>query len=182
MDKRYTNRSAQIKNAGFTLIELVITLAVASIMLVMAAPSATNMIANNRSSTQTNEIVTIFFLARSEAINRSAEVRVVPIDPADWSLGMSVIADTNRDGDFTDAGDTIRIISALEGKSLLTAGGVNSLSNPYVAFSSRGALQPTGDVFSFQLADPSCAGAYSHLITVATTGRVSSTRFNCTSN
>ncbi len=179
MYTRYTNSFTRVISTGFTLVELVVALAVVSILLLMAAPSSVNMIASNRLSTQTNEIITLFFLARSEAINRSAEVRVVPADPADWSLGISVVADTNKDGDFTDGVDTLRIASALEGNSLFTADGTNSLSNPYVAFNSRGALLATGDIFSFQLTDPACTGTQAHLITVATTGRASSTRISC---
>jgi type IV fimbrial biogenesis protein FimT len=179
MSTPYKNRSTQISSLGFTLVELLVALAVFSILLSLAAPSSRNMVTNSRLSTQTNEMVTFFSLARTEALKRSTEVRVIPVDSLDWSRGMSIIADANKDGDFTDPGDIIRIASALEGASSLTADGTNNLSNPYVTFNSRGALQPTGDTFSFLLSPPVCTGQQTRLITVVTTGHPSSTRQNC---
>jgi type IV fimbrial biogenesis protein FimT len=60
--------------AGFTLIELMITLSVAGVLLAIAVPSFNQMIIANRLATQSNEIVAAVSLARSEAIKRNASV------------------------------------------------------------------------------------------------------------
>jgi type IV fimbrial biogenesis protein FimT len=60
--------------AGFTIIELMITVALASILLAVAVPSFTQMIVGNRLTTQTNDMVAAISLARSEAIKRNANV------------------------------------------------------------------------------------------------------------
>lgn len=61
---------------GFTLMELMFTIAVAGILLAVAVPSFTGMIANNRLVSQSTEIVAAMNLARSEAIAKNATVRV----------------------------------------------------------------------------------------------------------
>jgi len=175
----HTKRVTGTASTGFTLVELMVALAVAAILLSLGIPSFQSTITNNRLTTQANEMVTLFSLARSEAINRRAEVRVVPVDPSDWSQGMSVIADTNKDGDFTDSEDLLRLSSPLEGESILTADASNNLTNSYIALNSRGALQPVGDTFAYQLSAPTCTGSETRLITVATTGRVSASRLDC---
>jgi len=175
----HTKRVTGTASTGFTLVELMVTLAVATILLMIATPSFLSIITNNRLTTQTNEMVTFFSLARSEAVNRRTEVRVVPTDPADWSQGLSVITDANKDGDFTDSEDLLRLSSPLEGESILTADAENNLTNPYVAFNSRGALQPVGDTFAYQLTAPACTGSETRIITVATTGRISASRLDC---
>ena len=55
---------------GFTLIELMVTLTVMAILLSIAAPSFTSLMAANRMSTQTNEFIGALNLARSEAVRR----------------------------------------------------------------------------------------------------------------
>lgn len=58
-------------HAGFTLIELMITVVVAAVLVGIAIPSFRNIIASNRLVTQTNELVGALTLARSEAITRN---------------------------------------------------------------------------------------------------------------
>lgn len=59
---------------GFTLVELMITLSIAAILLTQAVPSFTAMIANNRITSQINELVTAINMGRSEAAKRNTTV------------------------------------------------------------------------------------------------------------
>ena len=59
---------------GFTLVELIVTMAIAAIILTQAVPSFSTMISNNRLTTQTNDLVADINLARSEAIKRGLRV------------------------------------------------------------------------------------------------------------
>ena len=60
---------------GFTLIELMITLAVAVILLVIAVPSFRTMTISNRLTTTANDVVAALNTARMEAIKRNASAQ-----------------------------------------------------------------------------------------------------------
>ena len=60
--------------AGFTIIELMITVTVAAILVGIAIPSFRGIIASNRIVTQTNELVGAINFARSEAITRNSNI------------------------------------------------------------------------------------------------------------
>jgi len=64
------------KPAGFTLVELMVTLAVLAIMLSIAAPSFLGMMDDSRATTATNDLVSALQLARSEAIKQRQTITV----------------------------------------------------------------------------------------------------------
>ncbi|MGR9089573.1 MAG: GspH/FimT family pseudopilin [Gammaproteobacteria bacterium] len=66
----------QIQNAGFTIIELMLTIAIGAVLLAVAVPSYTNMVMNNCLTTKTNAIVGAMQLARSTAITVRDNVSV----------------------------------------------------------------------------------------------------------
>ena len=165
--------------AGFTLVELVIALAVLLILLAVGIPQSMSLMANNRLTSQANELVQAFSIARSEAIKRTAVVRVVPADATDWTKGWSLVADANRDGDFTDSGDLVRIGNAVPGTITMTADATNNMSNGYVAFNTRGALMPLGDTFAYQLSVSDCEGYQVRVVRVAASGQVGVSTMSC---
>ena len=61
---------------GFTLVELMVTVAVFAIVAAMAAPAMQAMVTSSRLNGATEELVTALQLARSEAIRRNARVMV----------------------------------------------------------------------------------------------------------
>ena len=61
---------------GFTLLELMATVAILALLLGIGVPSMTAFIQNNRVTTQANGLVSSFHLARSEAIKRAVPVTV----------------------------------------------------------------------------------------------------------
>jgi type IV fimbrial biogenesis protein FimT len=61
---------------GFTLIELMLTLAVAGVLIGIAAPNFTVFMKNNRLSAASNDLLRSFQLARTEAIKRQKNVVV----------------------------------------------------------------------------------------------------------
>ena len=95
-------------NAGLTLVELMVTLAVAIILFAVGIPLMDGFIAKNRSTTETNALVAALNLARSEAVKTSAPATVCAVadpdaddptcdtgDPPDWTKGFFVFLDAN---------------------------------------------------------------------------------------
>ena len=79
---------------GFSLIELMTTIAVAAVLVVLAAPSFTTLINNNRLTAQANEMVASLQHARMEAVRRNRSVTVCRTnDGAKWNSWITVAAD-----------------------------------------------------------------------------------------
>lgn len=107
------------KQHGFTLVELMIGLAIAAIVLTLGVPSFTDMVRNNRMTSQVNELVIALNLARSEAIKRGTSIDVSnAAGDSDWKDGWTV--------EVNGAGTDIRIFAAQDGDHTLVADGGQS--------------------------------------------------------
>ncbi|MGB5065269.1 MAG: GspH/FimT family pseudopilin, partial [Candidatus Competibacter sp.] len=62
------------RKSGFTLIELMITVALAAIVLTLGVPAFQETIRNNRLATTVNDFISSLNLTRSEAIKRGTRV------------------------------------------------------------------------------------------------------------
>lgn len=109
------NRHAMKTTCGFTLVELMVTLAVAAILIAMATPSFRELMMNNRLTVTTNDFVGAANLARSEAIKRGLNASVcISNDGAtcsagtQWNVGWIVWFDANNSG-TPDAGEIVRV-------------------------------------------------------------------------
>lgn len=88
-------RSKNVASLGFTLIELMVTIAIAAILLGVAIPNFSSVIISNRLTANTNEFITSLNLARSEAIKRGQHV-VVRKTGTNWEDGWQVFVDLDR--------------------------------------------------------------------------------------
>ncbi len=68
--------SQRVRARGVTLIELMVTVAVASVLAFLAAPSFQSIILNNRLSSYGSDFIASTRLARNEAIKRNAVVQL----------------------------------------------------------------------------------------------------------
>ncbi|HVK53067.1 MAG TPA: GspH/FimT family pseudopilin [Pseudoxanthomonas sp.] len=69
-------RGAGARVRGFTLLELLVTIAIVAVLATLAIPSFRSIINSNRLTAQANELVTSIQLARTEAIRRNATVQI----------------------------------------------------------------------------------------------------------
>jgi type IV fimbrial biogenesis protein FimT len=166
--------------AGFTLIELMVTIGIAAILLALALPSFTESIRSNRVSTATNQILATINLARAEALRSKSSARVCPtLDGVQcattWGekAGMLVWTDENGNNKF-DASKVKRVIEPQEGV-LTIVSGFNE-----IAFDDRGrTLDHKTRVFSIKAAQCK-TGAYNvRSFDISRTGRVNVTRGTC---
>ena len=87
------------RGAGFTLVVLMVTIAVLAILLAIGIPAFASLIAANRLTSATNELVASLQTARTEAIRRNARITVCPAAPTAtacsgaWRDGWMVFLD-----------------------------------------------------------------------------------------
>lgn len=142
------------RTRGFSLIELLITLAIATIVIMVAVPSFQAAFQSNRAATQSNELLTALMLARSEAVKRGIQVSVCSsTDQAtcaaatNWATGWIVFTDEDADGSKDLAETIIRVWDKLNGNAtLVQTGGANN-----VQYTGTGIVVAKAD-FQFRLA------------------------------
>lgn len=76
MSRRPVKSQSRKSSQGFTLVELLVTVAVIGILAVVATPSMTALVGAYRVSSTASELTAAMQIARSEAVRRNARVRV----------------------------------------------------------------------------------------------------------
>ena len=157
---------AMRKGKGFTLIELMVTVAVAAILLTVGVPSFQYILQSSRVSTQTNELVTGLSTARSEAIRRNQEVTVEPLGEA-WVGGFRLALGNDELRRFEDFGAAISL----------------DIAPDNVTFDGNGRRALSADTVRFEMQpENNCMGDMRRIITISPGGSVRTDRAECTDN
>ena len=157
---------------GFTLVELMVTIAIFAILVTVAVPSFRLIIENNRVTAASNELVAAFNYARSEAVRRGLPASVCRLG-SDWSEGWEVVRDEGCSGGVLRRWDELPARVTISG----------SANDSFIAFDNLGGRMETGDgdnEFTFRVEPEECAGGErARLIRIGAGGRASVQRVDC---
>jgi len=130
------------QQAGFTLIELMITLALLGIILGLAVPAISDFTVKQRVSSQANEMMLSLTFARSEAVKRNEDIRVIPRTgtASGWSDGWCV--GPTSIGNNCNHADVIRVFSGTRGVSITS---FNTANPPRFVFRRDGTREGNVD-------------------------------------
>lgn len=166
---------------GFTLIEFMVTLAVASLLIFVAVPGFYSVMQNNRVVTASNKMVATFHYARGEAVRRGVPVIVCAsagaalnscsANSVDWRNGWIVFADADGDTAINSADDILRVSENLDTNTAVAA------DRSSVTYTSTGFL--SGVAFSTRISASKCYGNNAREISISATGRIAVSRINC---
>ena len=172
--KRYFAREL-----GFTLIELMVTLALVAILMAVAVPSFTTYQRNAELTSFSNSLLSGINAARGEAMKRGRNAMVVPTDGASWSNGWTVFVDVNRNGVYDETTD-ITVLRREAAPSYLTVTNTagTAADSLYIMYDASGYSRLTGGGFgawTVQVARNDVTGstllAQTRRIKIASTGR-----------
>ena len=125
---------------GFTLVELLVVLAIFSIIASMAAPSFSTMIERNRLAAESNRLLGSFRLARSEAIKRG-ELVTIAGEGGDWQSGFQIYANSDTNISFDADADQLIRREEFSGEGIAI-----SSSEALISFSTNGSLSNANSV------------------------------------
>lgn len=144
---------------GLTVIEMLVTLAVAAVLTAIALPAWSIVAERARITGTANGLLAQLYYARNEAVSRHASVSLCPSDdgvscsgdPTGWQAGYLVFVDDNNSRS-REPGEPIlrRIDTADAGIRLHSTGG-----RPAIRFLPDGAAWGTNTTFSTCVADRS---------------------------
>jgi type IV fimbrial biogenesis protein FimT len=151
---------------GFTIIELLISIAVIAILLAITAPSFKNMIMNNRVTSVADEFTSGLNYARNTALTQNMSIITCPFGGVDstscgtnWQNGWSIISQPASGTPVllsaNSAGSNNPILSSTTAAVTFDAHGIATTASNFTICDSRGAafaqsieVLPTGFVVS----------------------------------
>jgi type IV fimbrial biogenesis protein FimT len=136
--------------SGFTMVEMMVAVAILAILASIALPSYRSLIANNRIVANTNDLVADLALARSEAAKRGGTTVVTVCASSngsscsgstDWSGGRLVFVDGGVQGtvDGTDLTKVLRNSRAVN-NLVITSGGFSLVTVGFISYSADGSI------------------------------------------
>lgn len=159
---------------GFSLIELLIALAISAVLLGLAIPSFAGLMRDTRLTTVVNELHAAIFYTRSEAIKRGRRVTICTSADGQscsagvgWHSGWIVFDDENGNG-LRDPGETLlRVGQAKSGGVTMTG---NTPVRNYVSYVATGTTRAVSGALQMGTIT-ACANGRARQIVINAAGR-----------
>lgn len=139
---------------GFTLLELLVTIAVAAILLGIAVPSYRSMVQQNTMASVANDLVGDLNYARSQAVTRGQPVYLCKsadqstcTNAGDWSQGWIVYSPNPDGGAQTPDDSLIRVHAAVNGQITISG---DSHTEDSVSFNANGFAMTSNGSFELK--------------------------------
>lgn len=175
------------RQAGVTLIELVVVMILIGILLAIGIPSYNSVTTSNRLATEMDALIGDLQYARSEAVREGQTVSVCAQSSTTpdscaasgtdtWQGGWIVFTDFNADGAIDSSKDTIlHVQPALKQGDVFTASSTGNGGNPtlnYVLFNRDGFAYVGAPSMTITLTDPSDDSYYTRCLILSQSGVV----------
>ncbi|PLY17285.1 MAG: hypothetical protein C0631_00025 [Sedimenticola sp.] len=163
-----------VRPSGFTLVELIVTIAIAAIILTIGIPSFRTLIANSTVTSEVNQLVAYMHLARSEAIKRGRNAVLCATSDGqtcsksiEWQHGFMVFADLNKNR-TKDADDVILTVHQPKEKRIRILSAKSNYGRKTISYYPSG-MSP-GSTATIEFCDSEGIGT-SKAVIVSNTGR-----------
>ena len=158
------------KNSGFTLLELIIVMALVAVVMTFAIPAMQTFTQNDRLTSNINLFIGHLAYARSEAVTRSQQIVVCASNDGvscsgGWTDGWIIFVDADADNAFTVGEEVIRAQQGLGVDNTISTTGIGT----QIIYDNRGFVT-AASVGSLQLCDGR-SGDYGKTVRITNTGR-----------
>ncbi len=103
----------KIRSQGFTLVELMVTIAILAIILTIVGPSFVEIRRSAELNSAISSLIAVINTTRSEAMKRGMNAVIAPTTGTDWNAGITTFIDANGDNVFNDSDILIQNVPVL---------------------------------------------------------------------
>lgn len=161
-----------MKESGFTLLEMMVTVAIVAILAGIGVPSMAVWLKDNRIESEANSLATLLSYARTEAVTRNGVVTLATAaGGSDWSGDIQLYLDVSGGNSAFDSAGGDLLIRSYSSSSSLDIQGSTAAAN-YISFQSRGRLSEGGNTVALSVCDDRGA-THGKTISINLIGRVS---------
>lgn len=164
---------------GFTLLELMVVVAIAAILLIWGVSSFRGIIANNYSLKLSTGFIRAVNFARSEAVKRSTTVSMCVANAGltacgagSWPNGWLIFSDASGDGNYNSGSDTLlETYQPDSGQEIVTA------PSSVITFNGMGSI--TTGSGAYRISATGCTGSNAYITTISAVGLITSQVTTC---